>query len=119
MPVWKEWGQNVLCIEARQNPYCINDPLTQDSPIRAFKKHGDGVKVAAYGLKMLQCLRRNYETQGVLYGANRREREHGEVVRSGIYTVETVHIVERKKTIIFSYQDIKNGNQIIIQKQLV
>jgi hypothetical protein len=34
----KEWGQNVLCIEARQNPYCINDPLTQDSPIRAFKK---------------------------------------------------------------------------------
>jgi hypothetical protein len=50
-------GQNVLCIEARQNPYCINDPLTQDSPIHEhLRKHGDGVKVAAYGLKMLQVL---------------------------------------------------------------
>jgi hypothetical protein len=54
------------------------------------------------------------------YGANRREDEHGEV-RSGIYTYgETVHIfVERKTIMVFSYQDIKNGNQIIIQKQQV
>jgi hypothetical protein len=68
---------------------------------------------------MLQCLRRNYETRGVLYGAYRREREHGEVVRSGIYTVRKRCIFVERKTIIFSYQDIKNGNQIIIQKQLV
>jgi 4-hydroxyphenylpyruvate dioxygenase len=39
-------GQNVLCIEARQNPYCINDP--HKIPIHEhLRKHGDGVKVAA------------------------------------------------------------------------
>jgi 4-hydroxyphenylpyruvate dioxygenase len=54
----------------------------------------------------------------VLLWSHVEKDEHGEVVRSGIYTYgETVHIfLERKKTImVFSYQDIKNGNQIIIQ----
>jgi hypothetical protein len=41
-------GQNLLCVEARQNTYCINDTInTRFSYSRAFKKHGDGVKVAA------------------------------------------------------------------------
>jgi 4-hydroxyphenylpyruvate dioxygenase len=32
----------------QDKPYCINDPLTQDSPIHEhLRKHGDGVKVAA------------------------------------------------------------------------
>jgi hypothetical protein len=34
---------------------------------------------------------------------------------SGIYTYETVTFVERKNYNEFSCQDIKNGNQIIIQ----
>ncbi|HOZ87806.1 MAG TPA: 4-hydroxyphenylpyruvate dioxygenase [Bacteroidia bacterium] len=75
--------------------------LTSNSPIgEHVKKHGDGVKVIAL---WVEDARKSYE-ETVKRGAKSfmeptvEKDEHGEVVRSGIYTYgETVHLfVERK-----------------------
>lgn len=79
----------------------LTTPLKSDSPIAEhIKKHGDGVKVIAL---WVEDARKSFE-ETVKRGAKPfmeptvEKDEHGETVRSGIYTYgETVHIfVERK-----------------------
>ena len=79
----------------------ITTPLNADSPINDhLRKHGDGVKVVAL---WVEDARSAYE-ETIKRGARSfmeptvEKDEHGEVVRSGIYTYgETVHVfVERK-----------------------
>lgn len=79
----------------------LTTPLIADSPIAEhIKKHGDGVKVIAL---WVEDARKSFE-ETTKRGAKPfmeptvEKDEHGEVVRSGIYTYgETVHIfVERK-----------------------
>jgi 4-hydroxyphenylpyruvate dioxygenase len=79
----------------------LTTALNSDSPIgEHVKKHGDGVKVIAL---WVEDSRKAYE-ETVSRGAKSfmeptvEKDEHGEVIRSGIYTYgETVHIfVERK-----------------------
>ena len=79
----------------------LTTPLNSKSPINAhLTKHGDGVKVIAL---WVDDARKSFE-ETVKRGAKPfmeptvEKDEHGEVVRSGIYTYgETVHIfVERK-----------------------
>ncbi len=79
----------------------LTTPLDAKSPINAhLAKHGDGVKVVAL---WVEDARKSFE-ETVKRGAKPfmeptvEKDEHGEVVRSGIYTYgETVHIfVERK-----------------------
>jgi hypothetical protein len=61
----------------------------------------------------------NHETRGTFfYGANRRKTNTGSGSLWNLYLGETVHICNVKTIMVFSYQDIKNGNQIIIQKQV-
>jgi 4-hydroxyphenylpyruvate dioxygenase len=79
----------------------LTTPLNSNSPIAEhIKKHGDGVKVIAL---WVDDARKSYE-ETIKRGARSymeptvEKDEHGEVVRSGIYTYgETVHLfVERK-----------------------
>src|SRR3984885_6111434 len=79
----------------------LTSPLTSDSPINQhIVKHGDGVKVIAL---WVEDARKSFE-ETVKRGAKPylepvvEKDEHGEVVRSGIYTYgETIHLfVERK-----------------------
>jgi 4-hydroxyphenylpyruvate dioxygenase len=79
----------------------LTTALTSDSPIgEHVKKHGDGVKVIAL---WVEDARKSFE-ETVKRGAKPfmepvvEKDEHGEVIRSGIYTYgETVHMfVERK-----------------------
>jgi 4-hydroxyphenylpyruvate dioxygenase len=79
----------------------LTTPLKSDSPIAEhIRKHGDGVKVIAL---WVEDARKSFE-ETVKRGAKPfmeptvENDEHGETVRSGIYTYgETVHIfVERK-----------------------
>ncbi len=79
----------------------LTTPLKSDSPIAEhIKKHGDGVKVIAL---WVEDARKSFE-ETVKRGAKPfmeptvEKDEHGETVRSGIYTYgETVHLfVERK-----------------------
>ncbi|MCA6361519.1 MAG: 4-hydroxyphenylpyruvate dioxygenase [Bacteroidetes bacterium] len=79
----------------------LTTPLNSDSPIAEhIKKHGDGVKVIAL---WVDDARKSFE-ETVKRGAKPfmeptvEKDEHGETVRSGIYTYgETVHLfVERK-----------------------
>lgn len=79
----------------------LTTPLRSDSPIAEhIKKHGDGVKVIAI---WVDDARKSFE-ETTKRGAvpfmepTVEKDEHGEVVRSGIYTYgETVHVfVERK-----------------------
>ena len=80
----------------------LTTAMNSESPIgEHVKKHGDGVKVIAL---WVEDSRKAYE-ETVSRGARSfmeptvEKDEHGEVIRSGIYTYgETVHIfVERKK----------------------
>ena len=68
--------------------------------IEHVKKHGDGVKILLFGLKMLKIYGKKPPNRGAKsYMEPIVEKdEDGEVVRSGIYTYgETVHMfVERK-----------------------
>ena len=76
-------------------------PLTADSPINDhLRKHGDGVKVAALWVEDATSAYNETIKRGArsFMEPTTEKDEHGEVVRSGIYTYgETVHIfVERK-----------------------
>src|SRR6478735_2924922 len=94
----------------------LTTALTSDSPIgEHVKKHGDGVKVIAL---WVEDAKKSYE-ETVKRGAKSfmeptvEKDEHGEVVRSGIYTYgETVHMfVERKNykgTFLPGYVDWKS-----------
>lgn len=79
----------------------LTSPLNSDSPIgEHIKKHGDGVKVIALWVEDARSAFEETTKRGAKpYMEPTVEKdEHGEVVRSGIYTYgETVHIfVERK-----------------------
>jgi len=79
----------------------LTTALNSDSPIgEHVKKHGDGVKVIALWVEDAQSAWEETTKRGAKsYMVPTVEKdEHGEVVRSGIYTYgETVHIfVERK-----------------------
>jgi 4-hydroxyphenylpyruvate dioxygenase len=79
----------------------LTTPLTQDSPIhKHLRKHGDGVKVAALWVEDATSAYEETMKRGArsFMEPTVEKDEHGEVVRSGIYTYgETVHIfVERK-----------------------
>jgi 4-hydroxyphenylpyruvate dioxygenase len=79
----------------------LTTPLTQDSPIHEhLRKHGDGVKVAALWVEDATSAYEETMKRGArsFMEPTVEKDEHGEVVRSGIYTYgETVHIfVERK-----------------------
>jgi 4-hydroxyphenylpyruvate dioxygenase len=79
----------------------LTTALTSDSPIgEHVKKHGDGVKVVALWVEDARSAWEETTKRGAKsYMEPTVEKdEHGEVVRSGIYTYgETVHIfVERK-----------------------
>ena len=79
----------------------LTTPLTQDSPIHEhLKKHGDGVKAAALWVEDATSAYEETMKRGArsFMEPTVEKDEHGEVVRSGIYTYgETVHIfVERK-----------------------
>ena len=80
----------------------LTTPLNSKSPINDhIVKHGDGVKVVAL---WVDDARKAYQ-ETISRGAKSymeptvEKDEHGEIVRSGIYTYgETVHVfVERKK----------------------
>lgn len=79
----------------------LTSPLNSESPINDhIKKHGDGVKVIALWVEDARSAFEETTKRGAKpFMEPRVEKdEHGEVVRSGIYTYgETVHIfVERK-----------------------
>ncbi len=94
----------------------LTTPLNSNSPINDhLRKHGDGVKVVAL---WVEDARKSFE-ETVKRGAKPfmeptvEKDEHGEVVRSGIYTYgETVHIfVERKNyngTFLPGYKEWKS-----------
>jgi 4-hydroxyphenylpyruvate dioxygenase len=79
----------------------LTTPLTSDSPINEhLKKHGDGVKVIALWVEDATKAFEETTKRGArpFMEPTVEEDEHGQVIRSGIYTYgETVHIfVERK-----------------------
>lgn len=79
----------------------LTTALTSDSPIgEHVKKHGDGVKVVALWVEDATKAWEETTKRGAksFMEPTREADEHGEVVRSGIYTYgETVHVfVERK-----------------------
>ncbi len=79
----------------------LTTPLTSDSPINIhLAKHGDGVKVIALWVEDATKSFEETTKRGAkpFMQPTVEKDEHGEVVRSGIYTYgETVHIfVERK-----------------------
>ena len=79
----------------------LTTPLNSDSPIAEhIKKHGDGVKVIALWVDDARSAFRETVSRGAkpFMEPTVETDEHGEVVRSGIYTYgDTVHIfVERK-----------------------
>jgi 4-hydroxyphenylpyruvate dioxygenase len=79
----------------------LSTPLTSDSPINQhIVKHGDGVKVIALWVEDAAAAFEETTKRGAkpFMQPTVEKDEHGEVVRSGIYTYgETVHIfVERK-----------------------
>ena len=79
----------------------LTTPLVEDSPIADhIKKHGDGVKVVALWVDdATKAYEETMKRGGKSFMEPTIEKdEHGEVIRSGIYTYgETVHIfVERK-----------------------
>ena len=79
----------------------LTTPLTSSSPINEhLKKHGDGVKVVALWVEDAKSAWEETTKRGAksFMEPTIEKDEHGEVVRSGIYTYgETVHIfVERK-----------------------
>lgn len=94
----------------------LTSPLNSDSPIgEHIKKHGDGVKVIALWVEDARSAFEETTKRGAKpYMEPTVEKdEHGEVVRSGIYTYgETVHIfVERKNykgTFMPGYKPLKS-----------
>ena len=79
----------------------LTTPLTSDSPINEhLQKHGDGVKVIALWVEDATKAFEETTKRGArpFMEPTVEEDEHGQVIRSGIYTYgETVHIfVERK-----------------------
>lgn len=79
----------------------LTSPLNSDSPINDhIVKHGDGVKVVALWVEDARSAFEETTKRGAkpFMEPKVEEDEHGEVVRSGIYTYgETVHMfVERK-----------------------
>ncbi len=79
----------------------LTTPLNSGSPINAhLAKHGDGVKVVALWVEDARSAYEETTSRGAksFMEPTVEKDEHGEVVRSGIYTYgETVHIfVERK-----------------------
>lgn len=79
----------------------LSTPLSSDSPINQhIVKHGDGVKVIALWVEDATAAFEETTKRGAkpFMQPTVEKDEHGEVVRSGIYTYgETVHIfVERK-----------------------
>ena len=79
----------------------LTSPLTANSPINDhLKKHGDGVKVVALWVNDATAAYHETTSRGArsFMPPTIEQDEHGQVVRSGIYTYgETVHIfVERK-----------------------
>lgn len=79
----------------------LSTPLSSDSPINQhIVKHGDGVKVVALWVEDATAAFEETTKRGAkpFMEPTIEKDEHGEVVRSGIYTYgETVHIfVERK-----------------------
>ncbi len=79
----------------------LSTPLSSDSPInKHIVKHGDGVKVVALWVEDATSAFEETTKRGAkpFMQPTVEKDEHGEVVRSGIYTYgETVHIfVERK-----------------------
>jgi 4-hydroxyphenylpyruvate dioxygenase len=94
----------------------LTTPLTSDSPINIhLAKHGDGVKVIALWVEDATKSFEETTKRGAkpFMQPTIEKDEHGEVVRSGIYTYgETVHIfVERKNyngTFLPGYQPWKS-----------
>ena len=94
----------------------LTTPLTSDSPINThLAKHGDGVKVIALWVEDATKSFEETTKRGAkpFMQPTIEKDEHGEVVRSGIYTYgETVHIfVERKNykgTFLPGYQPWKS-----------
>lgn len=94
----------------------LTSPLNSDSPIgEHIKKHGDGVKVIALWVEDARSAFEETTKRGAKpYMEPTVEKdEHGEVVRSGVYTYgETVHIfVERKNykgTFMPGYKPLKS-----------
>jgi 4-hydroxyphenylpyruvate dioxygenase len=79
----------------------LTTPLNSKSPINAhLAKHGDGVKVVALWVEDARSAWEETTSRGAksFMEPTVEKDEHGEVVRSGIYTYgETVHVfVERK-----------------------
>jgi len=79
----------------------LTTPLNSNSPINDhLRKHGDGVKVIALWVEDAKSAWEETTKRGAksFMEPTEEKDEHGEVVRSGIYTYgETVHIfVERK-----------------------
>ena len=79
----------------------LTTPLTSNSPINEhLRKHGDGVKVVALWVEDAKSAWEETTKRGAksFMEPTVEKDEHGEVVRSGIYTYgETVHVfVERK-----------------------
>ncbi|MCE2772816.1 MAG: 4-hydroxyphenylpyruvate dioxygenase [Bacteroidetes bacterium] len=80
----------------------LTTPLNSESPIAEhIKKHGDGVKVIALWVEDATKAFEETTKRGAkpFMTPTLEKDEHGEVIRSGIYTYgETVHVfVERKK----------------------
>lgn len=80
----------------------LTTPLNSKNPINAhLAKHGDGVKVIALWVDDATSAWKETTSRGAksFMEPTTEKDEHGEVVRSGIYTYgETVHVfVERKK----------------------
>ncbi|MBK9330540.1 MAG: 4-hydroxyphenylpyruvate dioxygenase [Sphingobacteriales bacterium] len=94
----------------------LTTPLTSDSPINIhLAKHGDGVKVIALWVEDATQAFKETTKRGAkpFMQPSVEKDEHGEVIRSGIYTYgETVHIfVERKNyngTFLPGYQPWKS-----------
>lgn len=94
----------------------LTSPLNSDSPIgEHIKKHGDGVKVIALWVEDARSAFEETTKRGAepYMEPTVEKDEHGEVVRSGIYTYgETVHIfVERKNykgTFMPGYKPLKS-----------
>ncbi len=96
-------SKDVVSYVVKQDKICLvlTTPLNSESPINDhIVKHGDGVKVIALWVEDAKKAWEETTSRGAKsYMEPTVEKdEHGEVVRSGIYTYgETVHIfVERK-----------------------
>ena len=103
----------------------LTSPLSSSSSINDhIVKHGDGIKIIALWVEDAEKSWKETTSREIKksYMEPTLEKdEHGEIIRSGIYTYETVHILLREKNYkgVFSTWIPKSGHHLMKLNPLV